>query len=429
MKLMTTSGSATAAIAHFPVSYSQHAWPQRKRACLAVLTYLALVASQAHANCTTTHNATICDASTPSPWTNTIGTGASTASGSSVTLQPNAQIVAGDASAIALGDNATVTLQSGALVQNKAIKNSGTYGTGANTIDFGSNSTLTVAQGATVHSTGTERTAEAVNPEGSGNTIINNGLIEADHAAAIWFQAKSGLNTVINSATGTIQTNVANGNVLGASGSAAVDFTNQGQVVGNLVFAGGNDTLRFYTGSSVSGSIDGGGGSNLITLNGSGSDTLGMIHNFQTLQKQDSGIWTLADPLTSIGVSSAEVQQGTLILNGDNAKYTGTMLVDAQGALQAGSQSMPLAVSDNGLVRFQQDADGSYTGLISGAGAVEKNGTATLVLAPSAAGGNTYGGGTVLAQGVLSVAADHALGDCANRGRAQAGYFQRVFRS
>jgi hypothetical protein len=53
---------------------------------------------------------------------------------------------------------------------------------------------------------------------------------------------------VINSATGVIQ---APGNVIGASGNGAVDFTNRGTVIGNLFFAGGNDTLRLFTGSTI----------------------------------------------------------------------------------------------------------------------------------------------------------------------------------
>ena len=393
----------------FPTRHA-HAAPiaRPKATALAVLGYLALIPALAHANCTTAGSTTTCDTSAPTPWTSTIGTGATTASGSSVTVGNNAQIVVGDSSAIALSDNATIVVQSGALVQNAAVNSSGTYGTGANTIDFRNNSTLTVEQGATVLSNGTQGSAEAVNPEGTGNTITNNGTIRGVNSAAIWFQNTSGSNTVINNATGIIQ---APGNVMGASGNGAVVFTNFGQVIGNLVFAGGNDTLNLETGSSVTGTINGGGGSNLLTLGGAGTDTLPTkITNFQTLQKTDSGTWTITNSLGGMGVTSAEVQQGTLVLTGANTSYTGSMLVDLAGTLRANAQSLPSAVTDNGLVQFQQDTAGTYTGLISGSGAVEKDGTGTLTLAPSAAGGNTYTGGTVLKQGALSVSADNALG-------------------
>ena len=379
-----------------------------KATTLAVLGYVALIPALAHANCTTAGSTTTCDTTAPNPWTTIIGTGPSQASGSQVTVGPNAQIVVGNSSAIALSDNATIDVQSGALVRNSATNTNGTYSTGGNTIDFRNNSTLTVEQGATVLSAGTQGQAEAVNPEGTGNTIINNGTIRGINSAAIWFQNTTGSNTVINNATGVIQ---APGNVMGASGNGAVVFNNLGTVIGNLVFAGGNDTLNMFTGSSVSGSINGGGGSNLLTLNGTGSGTLPTgITNFQTLQKKDSGTWTITNSLQGMGLTSTDVQEGTLILTGTNANYTGTMLVDAPGTLQASAQSLPSAITDNGLVRFQQDTDGTYTGLVSGSGAVEKNGTGTLVLAPSAASSNTYTGGTVLKQGALSVSADPALG-------------------
>lgn len=382
-----------------------------KATTLAVLGYIALIPALAHANCTTVGAATTCDSTSPSPWTTMIGTGPSTASGSQVTVGPNAQIVVGDSSAIALSDNATITVKSGALVQSGAVSTSGTYNTGGNTIDFRNNSTLTVEQGATVLAGGTQGSAEAVNPEGTGNTIVNNGTIRGVNSAAIWFQNTSGSNTVINNATGVIQ---APGNVMGASGNGAVVFTNSGQVIGNLVFAGGNDTLNLETGSSVTGSIDGGGGNNLLTLGGAGTGTLPTsITRFQTLKKQDGGTWTITNSIAGMGVTSTEVKQGTLVLTGNNASYTGTMLVDQSGTLQGNAQSLTKAVTDNGLVRFQQDTAGTYAGLVTGSGTVEKDGAGTLTLAPSSAGGNTYTGGTILHQGVLSVAADNALGGTA----------------
>ncbi len=382
-----------------------------KASTLAVLGYIALIPALAHANCTTTGTTTTCDTTAPSPWSTIIGTGPTTASGAQVTVGAGAQIVVGDSSAIALADNANIVVKSGALVQNAAASTGGTYGTGGNTIDFRSGSTLTVEQGATVLASGSEGDAEAVNPEGSGNTIVNNGTIRGIHSAAIWFQNTSGSNTVINSATGVIQ---APGDVMGATGNGAVVFTNAGQVIGNLAFAGGNDTLNMETGSSVTGAIDGGNGQNLLTLGGAGTDTLPTsITRFQTLQKLDSGTWTITNSIAGMGVTSSEVKQGTLVLTGNNSSYAGTMVVDQAGTLQGSAQSLTRAVTDNGLVRFAQNTAGTYTGLISGSGAVEKDGVGTLTVAPSAAGGNTYTGGTILHQGVLSVAADSALGGTA----------------
>ncbi|MFT0735861.1 autotransporter outer membrane beta-barrel domain-containing protein [Ralstonia wenshanensis] len=367
----------------------------------------ALFGALAHADCTTTGQTTVCDTAAPNPATPTVGTGNVAAEDNrTVTVQNGSTLAVGDTSAIAVRDNANITVQAGGTVSANAVSTSGFYGTGGNAIDFRNNSTLTVEQGGQVLANGTQLSGEAVNPEGTGNTIVNNGLIKSAHGAAIWFQNTTGGNTVVNNATGTIQTDVANGNVMGASGNGSVDFTNRGKVIGNLIFAGGNDALHLYTGSSVSGSISGGGGANVITLNGTDSATLGTITNFQTLQKQDSGTWTLSKTLASMGVTNAEVQQGTLIVQGDNSTYTGTMQVDAGGTLQGDALGVTKAVTNNGLVRFQQDVDGSYTGQIVGTGAVEKTGTGTLTLGA----GNTYSGGTTITQGTLAIGADSALG-------------------
>lgn len=363
--------------------------------------------STAHAACATTGQSTICDSNAPNPTTSTIGNGnVASEDNRTVTVQNGSSVAVGDENAISLRDNANVTVQSGGTVSATGVSSSGLYGTGADTIEFANNGQLTVQQNGQVLSLGTETSAEAVNLEGSGNTIVNDGLIRADHAAAIWFQNLSGTNTIINDATGVIQ---APGDVIGASGNGAVDFTNRGQVIGNLVFAGGDDTLRLYTGSTITGNMDGGGGTNTVYLNGTGTASLpGNFTNFQTLYKADSGTWSLTGTIT--GVTRAEVQGGTLALTGNNSNYTGSVIVDPAGTLQARAQSLPPSVLDNGLVRFAQPDAGTYTGALSGTGAVEKTGQGTLTLAPSGANGNTYSGGTTISQGTLAIGADAAIG-------------------
>jgi autotransporter-associated beta strand protein len=248
-------------------------------------------------------------------------------------------------------------------------------------------------------------------PKAAATPSANYGTIRSSTAAAIWFQNVSGSNTVINQASGVIQ---APSNVMGASGNGAVDFTNRGKVIGNVIFAGGNDALHLYTGSTITGSINGGGGNNLMTLNGTGSGSMsGALTNFQTLIKQDSGTWTLSGSIGTNGGSrplAVEVQNGTLVLSGSNTNFNGTMLVDPQGVLQASSQSLPPAITDNGQVQFTQTTAGTYTGLITGTGSVVKLDSGTLTLVPSAPGGNTYSGGTFLNAGVVAVGIDNALG-------------------
>ena len=141
---------------------------------------------------------TVCDSSSPNPWATTIGTGYVPGNDNqTVTVQSGATINTPDASAISLANNANITVQSGGTVSNQAVNSHGNYGTGANTIEFQDNGTLTVQAGGRVLSNGTQNIAEAVNIQGQGNVIINNGLIQAINAGAIWFQNKVGGNTVI----------------------------------------------------------------------------------------------------------------------------------------------------------------------------------------------------------------------------------------
>jgi outer membrane autotransporter protein len=388
---------------------------------LLLIPVLSMKPGTAYAACSTSGQSTICDAGAANPWTTSVGRGNLAAEdGRTVTVGAGSRIAVGDTNAISLRDDARITLQNGGTASANGVRNAGLYKSGANTIEFRNNSTLTVNQGGQVLATGTEVTAEAVNPQGSGNLIINSGTIRADHAVAVWFQNASGLNTMINNETGVIQ---APGNVIGASGNGAVDFTNKGRIIGDLVFSGGDDTLRLYTGSVITGKFDGGKGNNTLFLSGTGSASLsGNIINFSSFIKNDAGTWTLTTPIT--GIRIAEVQQGTLALTANNSAYAGKMTVDAAGTLEARAQNLPLAVVDNGLVRFAQPDNGTYTGFISGAGALEKTLGGTLVLAPAAAGGNTYSGGATLAGGTVAASADNALGANTGALRFSGGTFQ-----
>ena len=122
---------------------------------------------------------TTCNTSAPNPATTPIGQGPATASGASVTLQPNAQLAVGNANTISLGDNATIFLGAGAVVSNTATSGAGLWTAGNNTVEFGSNGMLTVSAGAKIQALGTQANGEAVNVMGAGNTILNYGLISA----------------------------------------------------------------------------------------------------------------------------------------------------------------------------------------------------------------------------------------------------------
>jgi outer membrane autotransporter protein len=358
------------------------------------------LAGAASAACSTSNNVITCD--TSSVETNIAGHGLTTPAHTTVNLLPSAVISSGGLPAISVGDDSTILIQADAKAENNAPGNTnGFYGTGANTIEFRDRNTLTIEQGAKVLSNGVAGNAEAINPIGTGNLIVNNGEIRSQAGgAAFWFESSAGSNAIVNGATGIIEYKGGAGNIMGVSGTMAIDFTNKGQLIGSLNFANGDDALRIYNGSSITGTINGGGGNNLLTLNGTGTATFNQpISNFQTLVKNDSGTWTFGNTLASVGITSTRVAGGTLILGTDTSGYTGTMTVDAAGTLQASAGFMPQTIADNGVVRFEQPVDASYAGLLSGTGGIDKTGAGKLTLTTDQA----ITGTTTITAGVLQL--------------------------
>lgn len=354
--------------------------------------------------------------------TATVGTGR-TENNVTVEVLSGGQINSGNATAISIGDNGFITVRNGGTVSNHTDPSGqGLFGTGPNTVEFGSNGRLVVEQGGSVIATGSNHQAEAVNVHGFGNTVINHGLIEGETSAAIWFQdEKTGAkNTVDN--YGIIQ-KLGSGSVIGTSGSNGINFINRSgaQVIGDLSFSNGNDILTFEANSIVTGNINGGGGTNDLILqgiNGSSDVLAGALNNFTTLTKDGDGLWTVSGSLA--GFTNVSVKSGTLALTGNNAAYTGVVLVQSGGTLEARAQSLPTKaiaadntnnVQNDGLVRFTQPDDGTYIGQIVGSGALEKTGSGVLTLSPSVSSGNTYSGGTKIDAGTIAIAADNALGN------------------
>lgn len=382
-------------------------------AILQALTLPALLVLEtpvALANCVTTASSTVCSPTAPDPWASTVGTGNNAAEDNrSVDIQAGASIVVGNANAISLRDNAVISVGSGSTVSATATSTGGLFGTGGNTVETRTNGQITVAQGGQILAQGTQGSAEAINFQGAGNTVTNSGIIRATNSVAIWSQNTSGLNTIINTETGVIQ---APGTVIGGSGNGALDFTNRGQVIGNINLAGGNDILRIYTGSTITGNFSGGAGNDAIFLSGTGDSTLpGNFVGFESLTKNDSGRWTLSGSIT--GVTVATVQQGVLALTGNNAQYTGQVIVDPGGTLEARAQSLPPTVTNNGLVRFAQTDDGTYGGAVTGSGALEKTGAGMLTLAgiTSVAGATTLREGTLQVNSLLETSGINMVGD------------------
>ena len=305
--------------------------------------------------------------------------------------------------AIFIGNGGTIDIGAGATVINYATGGSGppTVNAGNNTIEIGSNNTINVGAGATVYAAGASGSSEAINPLGSGNTITNYGTIQSKTGSAIWFQSSTpvGSPNMVNN-YGSIISEQANQTVFGGNGS--VNFSNYsgGNVIGNVVFANGTNTVSLYTGSYISGLINGGpSGLNTFNLYGTGTDTLDKaIINFKTLNKNDSGFWTLNTALpTTIALN---VNGGTLQLSGNNTAYTGAAVISAGATMQGAAAAIVGStgngsLTNNGIISFKDSGVGTYSAPIVGSGSVAMNGLGSVTLS----GANTYSGQTTISSG------------------------------
>jgi autotransporter-associated beta strand protein len=292
---------------------------------------------------------------------------------------------------------------------NNTLINSGTVTTS------GSNARAASILGGsgTINNSGTLSTTGTASPtaylQGNNDQLINSGTISASGSGSDAVFS----NTAGSSFVATIQ-NLAGGSIISQNGSGIRTLNGNSTIINaGLVQSGigtaitmgnGNDSLILQTGSVINGTADGGGGTNTVTLQGSGTAS-NAFTNFQTLLMQGA-LWNWTGSGT---FSLAHVQTGTLNLTG-TLGASATALVDSGATLQANAQNLPASVTDKGLVRFAQDNAGTYAGSISGTGAVDKTGAGVLTLAPAAANGNTYSGGTTIDQGTIAVGADNALG-------------------
>ncbi|MFC4274365.1 autotransporter-associated beta strand repeat-containing protein [Achromobacter aloeverae] len=100
---------------------------------------------------------------------------------------------------------------------------------------------------------------------------------------------------------------------------------------------------------------------------------------------------------------------GTLTLTGANSYEGGTLVLGGELVATAASLPGDATVDSGAYITFAQNADGSYSGVISGAGGVRKTGNGTLVF--TAVQG--YGGGTSIGDGAVQATTDTLSGDIA----------------
>ena len=320
----------------------------------------------------------------------------------SFTLQGNFK--GGDAQAATGGIGIQARLNSTLTNFGTILGGNSTGGAGGTGVDFGgtgtsntlvNHGTIRGGAGATVGGAGLNvrsNTAPIVNAgtiEGGsgaaavqGNatfTLTNSGTVQGGAGAlAIAPSAVNASLFLVNSGTIRAGAGQADAIRLAAGSTGLVDLELQagslifGNVVANA--AGANDVLRL--GGSANASFD-------VSTIGAAAQ----YQNFDAFQKVGTGTWSLIGAGTA--TTNWTIQQGTLQIG--NGGASGSIIGN---------------VTNNATLAFNRSNTYSFAGVISGTGAVNQIGTGTTVLT----GLNSYGGGTTISGGTLSVSVDNNLG-------------------
>ncbi|WP_296345300.1 autotransporter-associated beta strand repeat-containing protein [Reyranella sp.] len=151
---------------------------------------------------------------------------------------------------------------------------------------------------------------------------------------------------------------------------------------GTLILTGTNS----YTGGTT---VEAG------TAQGDSASLQGAIINNATVAFDQGTNGTYAGTMSGTG-ALVKSGAGNLTLGGSNS-YTGGTTVSG-GTLTGNTSSLQGNIVNNAAVVFSQSTDGTYAGIMSGAGGFTKSGAGNLTLT----GANSYGGGTVVSGGTLT---------------------------
>jgi len=254
--------------------------------------------------------------------------------------------------------------------------------------------TLTLS-GANTYSGGTTVSAGTLR----GTTTSLQGNI-ANQSAVIFDQTANGTYASILSGTGTLtKTGAGTLTLTNANTYTGATQLNAGTlalgIAGALsdttaVTVAAPATLQLAAGHETIGSLAGAGavalGAHTLTTGGTGATT------------EFSGVLSGTGALVKAGA-------GTLTLSGANT-YSGGTTVSA-GTLRGTTTSLQGDFLNQATLAFDQAANGTYAGVVSGAGTLVKTGAGTLTLS----GANTYTGATQIDAGTLALGTAGALAD------------------
>ncbi len=268
-------------------------------------------------------------------------------------------------------------------------------------------------------------------------TIVDDGLVKFNQSVAgTYGGSMSGIGGVRISGIGAVtfsQLNSYTGGTTIDNGSRLIGTTTS--IRGNIV---DNGALQFNQGTNgtYSGNISGTGslqfsGGGIVALNGTNTYTggttvdngteligttnsvRGSITNNGVVAFSQNGAGTYAGSMT--GTGSVEIAGGPVTFSGANT-FSGGTTVDANSGLIGTTTSLQGAITNNGVVQFNQATAGTYGGNMAGTGGVEISGVGPVRFS----GLNSYAGGTLVDNGSTLIGTTDSLqGQIVNQGSVQ----------
>ncbi len=292
-----------------------------------------------------------------------------------------------------LSVDGTATLPSAALSVTgaasfgaNAVLNGGSLSAASFAVSGGTIRTVLTGTGALIKTGNSTATLTGANTF-SGGTTISGGTLVVNSFGLV--------GSITNNATLEFSQE-SNGTFAGAiSGTGQVIKSGSGRI--------GLTGANVYTGGTT---INGG------TLVVTTSSLPGAVVNNATLQFNQDGRGTFKGAISGTG-AVLKSGAGAAGLTGANT-YTGGTTVDG-GTLIVTTASLPGNVINNAILQFNQSSRGTYSGVISGTGAVVKTGSGSAGLT----GASTYTGGTTVSEGTLLVTTSSLPGNVVNNATLQ----------